>query len=214
MPPLKPTSDGVISYPVVSPAVTIDEVPPRSLITRPSGYSFATHLNGKQECFYDIRGCHGQVKRVGVMDYTPTFPQARRGIPYLAAMTTFKAHQDPEPYVEMSYLPRLHVCEDAVFTGSHCSGLLAGDLGSRHHGAGIGLHMSDRQYEGDAKGIDAAVVLLDYEDPEYRLQWYPEGIDFCPVSGRLCAADSVGGTLNLSIFDYTDPCARAVVNSS
>ena len=107
MPPLKPTSDGVISYPVVSPAVTIDEVPPRSLITRPSGYSFATHLNGKQECFYDIRGCHGQVKRVGVMDCAPTFPQARRGIPYLAAMTTFKAHRDPEPHLEMSYLPRL-----------------------------------------------------------------------------------------------------------
>ena len=94
------------------------------------------------------------------MDCAPTFPQARRGIPYLAAMTTFKAHRDPEPYVEMSYLPRLHVCEDGVFTGSHCSGLLAGDLGSLHHGAGISL-MSDRRYEGDAKGIDAAVVLMD-----------------------------------------------------
>ncbi|KAL1761640.1 hypothetical protein FB107DRAFT_285915 [Schizophyllum commune] len=202
IPPLAPTSAGAISLLNVQPAFPVSTVIPHSSAIRSSA-SYATYHIGGQEYIYDLRG--NRVRRYVVRE-PPSGTSRTSALPVEA--TSFMAHEDPEIYVTKAYLPHLHVCEDGIFTGSHSSGFLAGDLGPLYEGAGISLHMSGRQYGTEAHGIDVAVTLLDHEEPGYRHEWNPELIDFCPVSGRLCAVECIDGRVALSVFDYIAPCAR------
>ncbi|KAI5831346.1 hypothetical protein K523DRAFT_237678 [Schizophyllum commune Tattone D] len=195
LPPLELVSTGITSLADVYPAFTMTIPLPRSL--RPTG-SYGAYSGNGQELLYDYRA--SLVRR---------FVVPSRSSPMPCEVTRFKAIPDYDAeWLEWSYLPRLHVCEDGVFTGSHCTGLFDDDPEQPGRDAGINLHMSDRRYGKDAQGIDGAVTLLDYKDDEFRFEWMPQSIEFCPVSGRLCAADSVDGGLNLSVFDYIAPCAR------
>ncbi|KAI5899276.1 uncharacterized protein SCHCODRAFT_02769051 [Schizophyllum commune H4-8] len=203
LPVLEPTSTGITGLADVKTAFTLTIPLPRSM--RPAG-SYGAYFGNGQEHFYDYRA--GVVRRFALPGDSQPMPLPRE-------VARFKAIPDYEAeWLEWSYLPRLHVCEDGVFTGSHCTGLFDDDPEQPGRDAKINLHMSDRRFGKDARGIDVAVTLLDYEDDEFRFEWVPQSIDFCPVSGRLCAADNVDGELNLSVFDYLAPCARSVSKAS
>ncbi|TRM59901.1 hypothetical protein BD626DRAFT_572300 [Schizophyllum amplum] len=152
--------------------------------------------------FFDIHR-RGTATRFIVQDLPPNFTEASV-IPLKAS--SFTIYEDvPEDIVTITCKPALCVCEDGVFTGVDCSGV-QDDMDARPLGAYFGLHLSQRRHGKDAQPLDVTVSLIDSDDPGY-MSWLTGSIDFCPVSGRLCAMDHRQG-LQLFIFDYLTPSPR------